>query len=189
MRDLPLLLIRVLTAGALVAAISVLVDTLKPKMFAGLFAAAPSVATVSLLVTGLATGAAKDSLSARGMIAGAIGLVCYSFVAAVLIKHLQAVAGSVLAWVAWVVPAVPAILPASLTLIEKKEGKDEASIDSVGAILGSMAMIAYAIVISLTVTGWGVMQSIAAALVVWLLTAIGLYFLVALIFKREPHPR
>ena len=29
----------------------------------------------------------------------------------------------------------PAILPASLTLIEKKEGKEEASIDSLGAIL------------------------------------------------------
>ena len=42
------------------AAFAVLGDTLKPKMFAGLFSAAPSVAMVSLLVTGLATGPHLD---------------------------------------------------------------------------------------------------------------------------------
>ena len=42
----------------------------------------------------------------------------------------------------------PAILPASLTLIEKKEGKEAASVDSIGAILGAIAMIAFAIVVS-----------------------------------------
>lgn len=105
MKDVVLIGIRVLAGGALVAGFAVLGDTLKPKMFAGLFSAAPSVATASLLVSGLAMGPAKDASYASGMIAGAIGLVFYSVAAALLVKHLQAVAGSILAWVAWLVPA------------------------------------------------------------------------------------
>ena len=80
-------------------------DALKPKMFAGLFGGAPSVATASLLVSGLAMGAAKDEKYATGMVAGAIGLVVYSAAAAVLVKHLGAIAGSGLSWVAWALPA------------------------------------------------------------------------------------
>jgi hypothetical protein len=103
--DVLLLAIRVLAAGALVAAFAMLGDTLKPKMFAGLFSGAPSVATVSLLVIGLAMGPARDAKYALGMIAGAVGLVVYAVVAAVLVKHLRAVVGSVLAWIAWAIPA------------------------------------------------------------------------------------
>jgi uncharacterized membrane protein (GlpM family) len=104
-KDLPLLVIRVLAGGLLVAGFSVLSDALKPKMFSGLFAGAPSVATVSLLVTAVATGPAKEKELSAGMIAGAIGLVAYGLVAALLVKHLNAAVGSVLAWTAWVVPA------------------------------------------------------------------------------------
>jgi len=39
------------------------------------------------------------------MIAGAVGLVFYSVAAALLVKHLKAVVGSILAWFAWLVPA------------------------------------------------------------------------------------
>ncbi len=105
MKEIVLLGIRVVAGGALVATFAVLGDMLKPKMFAGLFAAAPSVATVSLLVTGLAMGSAKDEIYARGMVAGAIGLVCYALVAALLVRHLKALVGSVLAWAAWAAPA------------------------------------------------------------------------------------
>ena len=105
MNDLPLLVVRVLAAGALVAGFSVLSDALKPKMFSGLFAGAPSVATVSLLVTALAMGPSKEMKYSAGMIAGAAGLVAYSLLAALLVKHLNAAVGSLLAWAAWVVPA------------------------------------------------------------------------------------
>ena len=105
MTDVVVLVVRVVVGGALVVAFSMLGDMLKPKMFAGLFGAAPSVATASLLVSGLATGAARDARSATGMIAGAIGLIAYSAAAALTVKHLGAVAGSALAWVAWLVPA------------------------------------------------------------------------------------
>lgn len=105
MKELPLLVVRVLLGGALVAAFAIVADALKPKMFAGLFAGAPSVATISLVVTGLSMGAAKDAKLASGMIAGAIGLLFYAFAAAFLVKHMKAVAGSVLAWAAWLLPA------------------------------------------------------------------------------------
>jgi hypothetical protein len=82
----------------------------------------------------------------------------------------------------------PAILPASLTLIQKREGRDEASIDSVGAMLGAAALIAFAAVVVAMVTSLGVVPSVLAAFVVWLAVASGLYFLVALVFKREPEP-
>ncbi|HET9782979.1 MAG TPA: DUF3147 family protein [Candidatus Dormibacteraeota bacterium] len=82
----------------------------------------------------------------------------------------------------------PAILPASLTLVQKKDGKDSASVDSIGAMLGAIAMIAFAVFVSLTVKSIGPIPSIVIALIVWLAVAVGLYFLVALVFKREPHP-
>jgi uncharacterized membrane protein (GlpM family) len=105
MKDVPLLAIRVVAGGALVVAFAMLSDTLKPKMFSGLFGAAPSVATASLLVSGLAMGASKDQKDATGMIAGAIGLIAYSAAAALAVKHLGSLWGSVIAWIAWVVPA------------------------------------------------------------------------------------
>ena len=80
----------------------------------------------------------------------------------------------------------PAILPASLTLIEKKEGKEAASVDSIGAILGAIAMIAFAIAVSLAATRWGVVPGLVAALAVWLVVAVGLYGLVATLYGREP---
>jgi hypothetical protein len=105
MKDVVLLAIRVLAGGALVVAFAMVSDMLKPKMFSGLFGAAPSVATASLLVSGLSTGAAKDVKYATGMIAGAVGLIAYALVAAFAVKHLGSVAGSIVAWAAWVVPA------------------------------------------------------------------------------------
>jgi hypothetical protein len=104
-RDTVLLLVRAVAGGALVVAFAMLADTLKPKMFAGLFGAAPAVATASLLVNGLALGAQKDAKYATGMLAGALGLVVYGLVAALAVKHLGSVAGSVSAWVAWLLPA------------------------------------------------------------------------------------
>lgn len=105
MTDVLLLAVRVVAGGVLVVAFAMLSDALRPKMFSGLFSGAPSVATASLVVTGLAMGAAKDQKYAVGMIAGAIGLVFFSAAAAPLVKHIGSVAGSALAWVAWAVPA------------------------------------------------------------------------------------
>ena len=95
-----------LLGGALVTVFAALGDLIKPRAFAGLFAAAPSVALASLLVTVLTTGPAKAAVSSRGMIAGAVGMVAYCTAASVLVKRFGAGVGSVLAWVFWVVPAL-----------------------------------------------------------------------------------
>jgi type IV secretory pathway TrbD component len=104
-KDIVLLGIRVIAGGALVVAFAMPGDMLKPKMFSGLFGAAPSVATASLVVSGIAMGASKDMQYATGMIAGAVGLVAYSLAAAFAVKHLGSIAGSIVAWLAWLVPA------------------------------------------------------------------------------------
>ena len=82
----------------------------------------------------------------------------------------------------------PAILPASLTLIQKKEGKEEASIDSVGAALGAVGMIVFAVLITVFATRLGAVTSVLVALGAWVVVAVALYFLVALLFEREPSP-
>lgn len=83
----------------------------------------------------------------------------------------------------------PAILPAALTLIQKTEGKDEASIDSMGALLGAIAMVLFAVTVTWTVTRWGVLTSLGVSLGVWIAVAVGLYFLVTGVTGREPEPR
>jgi hypothetical protein len=98
--------LKVLAGGVLVAAFSALGDVLKPKAFAGLFAAAPSVALASLAVTLLTAGPAKAAISSRGMVAGAVGMVAYCAAASILVKRFGAVAGSVVAWVFWVIAAL-----------------------------------------------------------------------------------
>jgi uncharacterized protein DUF3147 len=82
----------------------------------------------------------------------------------------------------------PAILPASLTLIEKKSGRQQASIDSEGAILGAIAMVGFAFAIALSVTSWGVVTALVVALVGWLVLATGLYALAVGVLGREPAP-
>ena len=105
MTDILLLVVRVLAGGALVVAFAMISDAVKPKMFSGLFSGAPSVATASLLVTGLAMGPQKADMYATGMIAGTIGLVFFAAVAAMVVKRFGSIWGSVIAWFAWVVPA------------------------------------------------------------------------------------
>ena len=76
--------------------------------------------------------------------------------------------------------------PASLTLIEKKDGKQQASIDAIGAALGAVAMVAFAIAVIVLASRWGVVATLVAGLIVWLLVAFGLYALVATVYRREP---
>jgi uncharacterized membrane protein (GlpM family) len=82
----------------------------------------------------------------------------------------------------------PAILPASLTLIEKKDGKRQAAIDSEGAILGAVAMVVYAVAVIVMAGKIGVVASLVVALLAWLVVAVVLYFTAALTFRREPAP-
>jgi hypothetical protein len=82
------ILIRFLIGGAVVSLFAILGDLLKPKSFAGLFGAAPSVALATLGLTIATEGASYAATEARSMIAGAIAFTAYaSFVSWVIMRY------------------------------------------------------------------------------------------------------
>jgi hypothetical protein len=90
--------VRFLVGGLVVSAFAMLADMLRPKSFAGLFGAAPSVALVTLGIAVYQHGATYAALQSHSMMAGAIGLAVYS----VVVCHLLVRAG---------LRAAPATLP------------------------------------------------------------------------------
>lgn len=97
------LAIRFAVGGAVVAAFAVLGDCLSPKRFAGIFAAAPSVALASLALAYTSKGSAYVAMEGRSMIAGAVALIAY----AALVGHLlvarrwHPIVASAAAWLVW----------------------------------------------------------------------------------------
>ena len=69
---------RFFLGGVIVSAFAVLGDILRPKGFAGLFGAAPSVALATLALTLHTDGKQYAALEARSMIAGAIAFLAYA---------------------------------------------------------------------------------------------------------------
>jgi hypothetical protein len=81
-------LIRFLIGGAVVSVFALIGDVLKPKSFAGLFGAAPSVALATLVLTRAAEGAPYAAIEARSMIAGAIAFFVFaSLVSWILMQY------------------------------------------------------------------------------------------------------
>ena len=73
------LLVRALIGGLVVSAFAQLGDLFKPKRFAGLFGAAPSVALASLALTAAHKGHAYAAVEARSMVAGAAAFLAYAY--------------------------------------------------------------------------------------------------------------
>jgi Protein of unknown function (DUF3147) len=71
------LLVRFLVGGAVVSVFAIIGDLLKPKSFAGLFGAAPSVALATLGLTIATEGAAYAATESRSMMAGAIAFMVF----------------------------------------------------------------------------------------------------------------
>jgi hypothetical protein len=97
------LVIRFVLGGAVVAAFAVLSDCLAPKRFAGLFAAAPSVALASLALAFARAGSGYVALEGRSMIAGALALIVYAAILSRLLatRRWHPVVASVTAWIIW----------------------------------------------------------------------------------------
>src|ERR1700730_17260410 len=72
------MILRFFIGGLMVSVFSLLSDLLKPKTFAGLFGAAPSVALATLGLTVLKNGKQYGALEARSMILGAVALLVYA---------------------------------------------------------------------------------------------------------------
>jgi hypothetical protein len=78
--------LRFLAGGIAVSAFAALGDVLRPKSFAGLFGAAPSIALATVLITLSQKGAAFAAVEGRSMIVGAFALAAYSWTVCVLLK-------------------------------------------------------------------------------------------------------
>jgi hypothetical protein len=72
--------------------------------------------------------------------------------------------------------AFPAVLPATLTLIEKKEGTTKAWADASGGALGAVGLAAFALVAFLLLR-WNPVAALLLALLAWALVSAGLYFI------------
>jgi Protein of unknown function (DUF3147) len=73
--------------------------------------------------------------------------------------------------------AFPAILPATLTLLEKKEGKTKACADASGGVLGALGLAAFAAVALLLLRRTAPVLALGLALLAWTVVAVGLYFI------------
>ena len=89
----------------MVSLFAVIGDVLKPKSFAGLFGAAPSVALATLALTIVKDGNIYSALEARSMIAGACAFFLYArFCTRMMAKHkiraIPATVGGLVVWLA-----------------------------------------------------------------------------------------
>jgi hypothetical protein len=71
--------IRFAAGGLIVSAFAILGDVLRPKSFAGLFGAAPSIALATLMLAFHEQGADYVATESRSMIVGALALAAYSW--------------------------------------------------------------------------------------------------------------
>jgi hypothetical protein len=101
------MVVRFLVGGALVSLFALIGDVLKPKGFAGLFGAAPSVALASLGLTIAAQGKLYAAIEARSMIAGAVAFLLYALACVYLIgmRHFRAAPTTLALLSIWVMGA------------------------------------------------------------------------------------
>jgi hypothetical protein len=81
--------------------------------------------------------------------------------------------------------AFPAIMLASLTLIDKAADREHASYDAMGAALGAVGFIACAYFIFYTLERVPVAASLGIGLLIWLIVTMGLYALYALVVSLK----
>lgn len=104
------LLYRFLIGGAVVSLFAVSGDVLKPKSFAGLFGAAPSVALATLALTVHASGRLYAAIEAKSMIVGAIAFFVYARLCTRLMakNRLHAATATISGLLVWLICALSA---------------------------------------------------------------------------------
>jgi len=83
------LIFRFLAGGLIVSFFAVLGDVLKPKSFAGLFGAAPSVGLATLALTSISDGKMYAAIEARSMAAAAVAFLAYCCVCSRILLRWQ----------------------------------------------------------------------------------------------------
>jgi hypothetical protein len=99
--------VRFLVGGMVVSAFAMLGDVLRPKSFAGLFGAAPSVALATLGIAIYRHGATYAGTQSLSMMAGAVALTVYSAVVCQLLvrSRMRALPATMLSMIAWLIAA------------------------------------------------------------------------------------
>ena len=106
MKEIGNLALHALAGGTLVVLFAMVSEAVRPKAFAGIFAAAPSVAVASLAITVLTESPAKARTESIGMVAGGVGMAVCCIVAVVTIPKLRALRGSLVSAVVWLAVAL-----------------------------------------------------------------------------------
>jgi len=101
-------LARFIIGGVAVSVFAVLGDVLRPKSFAGLFGAAPSVALATLGIALMQHDTHYAALQGRAMILGAIALLLYSVVVCQLLLrfHWNALPATLASLIVWLFVAL-----------------------------------------------------------------------------------
>jgi hypothetical protein len=96
-------LIRFFVGGLAVSAFALLGDVFRPKSFAGLFGAAPSVGLATLAIAFWNQGPAYAALEGRSMMIGSLALCLYSVVVCQLMKRYEfpALMATLMSLVVW----------------------------------------------------------------------------------------
>lgn len=104
---MPELVLRFVIGGLFVSIFAVISDALRPKSFAGLFGAAPSVALATLSIAFANQGRTFVAAEAQAMIAGAIAMFFYSLLVTWLLlsQRIKAWVAAVVAWLLWLAVA------------------------------------------------------------------------------------
>ncbi len=99
--------LRFVAGGVIVSIFATLGDMLRPKSFAGLLGAAPSVALATLGIAVVQHGPRYAAAESWTMIYGAVALGCYSIaVCHILMRfHFSALLATLVAFTAWLVVA------------------------------------------------------------------------------------
>jgi hypothetical protein len=100
-------LVRFFLGGTIVSLFAIVGGAFKPKTLAGTFAAAPSVALVSLGAAYVARDRTYVALEARSMLLGAVAFIAYSLACVLVTKNRRVPvwAGALMSWGVWLVVA------------------------------------------------------------------------------------
>jgi hypothetical protein len=96
-------LLRFVIGGLAVSAFAALGDMFRPRSFAGLFGAAPSIAIATLTITVWRQGPHDAAIESRSMLLGSVALGVYSVIVFRLLKRhqLSALSSSLSATIGW----------------------------------------------------------------------------------------
>jgi uncharacterized membrane protein len=109
-------LAKFIAGGLLVCVFALISQVCKPKQFAGIFSAAPSVLLAGLGITLLTKGAIHAALTTEGATAGAIGLICYCVMATPAIKRFKTIMGVIVSLLGWSLASLCAFVVLSMLL-------------------------------------------------------------------------